>query len=42
MMTRKQLVESGEKEKAREVAEKLYKINPEYFSYLNTKNDFMK
>lgn len=35
MMTRKQLIENGEKEKARKVAEELYKINPEYFSYLN-------
>lgn len=35
MMTRKQLIENGEKEEARKVAEELYKINPEYFSYLN-------
>lgn len=38
MMDRKQLIENGEKEEARKVAEKLYKINPEYFSYLNIKN----
>lgn len=35
MMTRKQLIENGKKEEARKVAEELYKINPEYFSYLN-------
>lgn len=35
--TRKQLIENGKKEEARKVAEKLYEINPEYFSYLNTK-----
>lgn len=37
MMDRKQLIENGEKEEARKVAEKLYEINPEYFSYLNIK-----
>lgn len=37
MMDRKRLIENGEKEEARKVAEKLYKINPEYFSYLNIK-----
>lgn len=37
MMTRKQLIENGKKEEARKVAEELYKINPEYFSYLNIK-----
>lgn len=42
MMTRKQLIENGKKEEARKVAEELYKINPEYFSYLNIKNDFRK
>lgn len=40
--TRKQLIENGEKEEARKVAEKLYEINPEYFSYLNIKNEFRK
>lgn len=40
--TRKQLIESGKKEEARKVAEKLYEINPEYFSYLNIKNEFRK
>lgn len=37
MMDRKQLIENGKKEEARKVAEKLYEINPEYFSYLNIK-----
>lgn len=40
--TRKQLIENGEKEEARKVAEKLYEINPEYFSYLKIKNEFRK
>lgn len=40
--TRKQLIENGKKEEARKVAEKLYEINPEYFSYLNIKNEFRK
>lgn len=40
IMVRKQLIENGEKEEARKVAEKLYEINPEYFSYLNTQNGF--
>lgn len=42
MTKRKQLIEDGEKEEARKVAEKLYEINPEYFSYLNIKNEFRK
>lgn len=37
MIDRKQLIENGKKEEARKVAEKLYEINPEYFSYLNIK-----
>lgn len=37
MMDRKQLIENGKKEEARKVAEKLYEINPKYFSYLNIK-----
>ncbi|WP_302560981.1 AAA family ATPase [Phocaeicola sartorii] len=40
--TRKLLIENGKKEEARKVAEKLYEINPEYFSYLNIKNEFRK
>lgn len=34
MHRRKELIEAGEKEKAREVARQLYDINPDYFSYL--------
>ena len=32
---RKQLIEAGDKAKAKEIADKLYAINPEYFSYLH-------
>lgn len=32
---RKKLIETGEKAEAKKIAEKLYEINPEYFSYLH-------
>lgn len=37
MHKRKRLIEKGEKAEARKIAEKLYEINPEYFSYLHFK-----
>lgn len=35
MHERKRLIESGKKEEAKNIAKKLYDINPEYFAYLN-------
>ena len=32
---RKQLIEAGDKAGAQQIADKLYNINPEYFSYLS-------
>ena len=34
MHERKKLIEEGRKDEAEEIEEKLYSMNPEYFSYL--------